>query len=1108
MKRQRAIRFGALASTVLLLLTSGIGKSGSASAAGELSGATGAVSADQRWLTLVTGDRLLVREEPAGDELVEVKPARGREDVPLFSRRIKGALSVLPADLAPLVAAGAVDSRLFAVSALIDHGYDDRARADVPLIVVSKSTARLAARKQVSAAGARISRELPSVNGLAVHAGKDRVGAFWMSLGGRPGAARLGGEVSRILLDGPIRAALADSVPQVGAPAAWAAGHKGAGATVAVLDTGIDDSHPDLAGAVIESVDFSGSASGTRDRHGHGTHVASTITGDGAASAGRHVGVAPDARLFNVKVLDDWGGGSESALIAGMEWAASKGADVVNMSLGGGMPPNDGRDEVSQAVNRLTAQSNTLFVAAAGNSGPAVGSIGSPGVADAALTVGAVSKQDEIAEFSSRGPRTDGLIKPDLTGPGVDIVAARAEGSAMGIPVDGLYTKASGTSMAAPHVAGAAAVLAAQHPELAAPEIKALLMASTVGTGEHSSYAQGAGRLDLARATRQGVHAEPVSLGYGLVRWPHNDDAPIAKTITYRNVTETAMTFTLAVDARGPAGAAAPEGMFSLNSQRVTVPAGGEASVILTVDTRVDAVDGVWSGILLATSTEGPATTVRTPVAVEREGESYDLTLTFRNRAGEPTSDYFYRFVSLDDAQVYSAYDPSGTVVVRLPKGRHFFEASVSEDPASPEARTIFAEPQVDVTEDATISIDARKGRPFGPEVDRATARGVATAIAATRTTSWGSIGFALFGGSMEDTLIKPSTQTAPAGQFTFEMNRLLAEPDGSGGFTGTPYLYHIYRNVDGHVPPDLKWRVADSDLALSRTHVAATGPNQTVAVDSARVVLTAPATVTSYFTPGVTWGRIVALSPDPSLPYGELGRLTGERRYERGDNGTEQWNMGVFGPALPKFSRPLPMAERTGNQIYLDLPIHTDQGADHAGYSVVDSGGLTLYRDGERMGESDSPGYGEFTVPKEPAAYRLESVANRSVSSLSTRVETAWNFRSAATTDTPVALPLMVVRFAPKLDASNRAPIGHFSFPVSIQRQATASYGTLRTLTVEVSYNDGATWQPVRLTGFGLNRTAHVRHPQAHGFASIRASATDDAGNSVTQTITRAYAY
>ncbi|MFJ6949482.1 S8 family serine peptidase [Streptomyces wuyuanensis] len=232
-----------------------------------------------------------------------------------------------------------------------------------------------------------------------------------------------------------MRAVLDRSTAQINAPSAWKSGYQGQGVKVAVLDTGVDAAHPDLQGRIEKAKDFSGSSS-TDDRFGHGTHVASIVGGTGAASSGTRRGVAPKAGLLIGKVLGDDGYGSESAVIDGMEWAAGEKAEVVNMSLGADIR-TDGTDVMSQAVDSLTATTGTLFVVAAGNSGPDPSGIGSPGAADAALTVAAVERDDSLAGFSSRGPRFgDGAVKPDVSAPGVGIVAARAAGTTMGTPVD------------------------------------------------------------------------------------------------------------------------------------------------------------------------------------------------------------------------------------------------------------------------------------------------------------------------------------------------------------------------------------------------------------------------------------------------------------------------------------------------------------------------------------------------------------------------------------------------------------------------------------------------------------------------------------------------
>jgi subtilisin family serine protease len=234
-------------------------------------------------------------------------------------------------------------------------------------------------------------------------------------------------------------------------------------------------------------------------------------------------------------------------VIAGMEWAARQRARVVNMSLGGG--PTDGTDPVSQAVDRLTASHRTLFVVAAGNSGPDDQSVDTPGAATSALTVGAVNVADQLADFSSRGPGVgDFAMKPDITAPGVDIVAARATGTSLGDPVDQWYTRLSGTSMATPHVAGAAAIMAQRWPDWSPARIKAVLMGTAEPNLELSVYEQGGGRLDVAHAIEQRLIARRANLDFGYFRYPQTGVQPVTKSLPLLNLGTQPVTVDLRVE--------------------------------------------------------------------------------------------------------------------------------------------------------------------------------------------------------------------------------------------------------------------------------------------------------------------------------------------------------------------------------------------------------------------------------------------------------------------------------------------------------------------------------------------------------------------------------
>ncbi len=304
-------------------------------------------------------------------------------------------------------------------------------------------------------------------------------------------------EIEYIWLDEPVHTCLDRSVPAIGVPEVWAAGYRGMGIKVAIVDTGIDPDHPDFAGRIVAGASF---VDGDyRDENGHGTHVAGIVAGSGAASGGRYRGVAPEASVYVARVLDRDGSGAMSGVMAGVEWAVDQGVQVINLSLGGA-GSSDGQDALSLTCNAAVARGIVVCVAA-GNAGPGSRTIGAPGAAADVITVGAVDRQDQVARFSARGPTADGRPKPDICFPGVDIVSTRAAGLAPGTPVDDHYTTLSGTSMATPHASGVAALLLQAVPTITPAEVKKVLMETARDLGQDRN-AQGAGRAQAASALR------------------------------------------------------------------------------------------------------------------------------------------------------------------------------------------------------------------------------------------------------------------------------------------------------------------------------------------------------------------------------------------------------------------------------------------------------------------------------------------------------------------------------------------------------------------------------------------------------------------------------
>ncbi len=659
-----------------------------------------------RWVTLVTGDRVLVHGGVAS-----LVPAPGRARVRFRTSIARGHHHVVPEDAAALIAAGRLDPHLFDVTLLVELGYDDARRADIPLIVIHDGARQSAASALLAASPARIGRALPSVQGAAVSAPKRSAAQLWTSLSGSTGprrgaSAALADGIARIWLDGKLEPLLDRSVAQIGAPAAWEAGYTGSGVTAAVLDSGIALGHPDFEGRIAEAVSFVEEEPDPEDLVGHGTHVASILAGSGAASGGRFRGVAPDAQLLIGKVcaVD---GCPFSAIVAGMEWAAQSGAAVVNISLGG--PDSPEVDVLEEAIDTLSAQHGTLFVAAAGN-GCAGPGVVSPGSADAALSVGSVNADDRLSRFSCTGPRVgDGAVKPDLTAPGDAIAAARAAGTPDGDfdPVDDFYARLSGTSMSTPHVAGAAAILAQQHPDWSGEQLKAALMASARPTPDLSVFEQGAGRVDVARAITQTVSSSPASFNLGRAVWPHDDDEPMVGTVTYHNLGAEPVTLALAVEVTDPSGGPAPAGMFSVAPETLTIPAGGEAPVVVTADTRVAGPEGRYSGVLVGATGDAVA---RTPLALDREPESYDLELAFLPRADPPeetgiATDIF----GLDTGDQLTVNVAGDSVTVRLPRGRYAVHAILFESASA----TMIAQPLLELTADTRLVLDAGPAQPI-----------------------------------------------------------------------------------------------------------------------------------------------------------------------------------------------------------------------------------------------------------------------------------------------------------------------------------------------------------------------------------------------------------
>ncbi|WP_413806307.1 S8 family serine peptidase [Streptomyces sp. OE57] len=648
----------------------------------------------QHTVTLITGDTVTLTAGADGQYAVEVERGTGRESVDFVTAQKDKEISVVPVDALRLLSANKLDADLFNITQLVKQGYDDKKTRSLPVITTYRTKGA-----HPTPEGAHRTLTLASVGGAALSADKADAADFWADISHDKGLRKL-------WLDRKVKASLDVSVPQIGAPEMWKAGYDGKGVKVAVLDTGIDATHPDVKDTIADSKSFVPDQTVT-DGHGHGTHVADTIAGGGAGSGGKYKGVAPGAKLLVGKVLNNAGEGYSSWIIEGMEWAASSGAKVVSMSFGG--PASGPSDPLSEAVDQLSASSGALFVIAAGNSGPFEGTVGTPGIADSALTVGAVDKSDKWATFSSRGPRPgDYAIKPEITAPGVDITAARAAGTSMGTPVDDLYTTASGTSMATPHVAGAAAIVAEAHPDWTGSQLKEALASTAKTSAKDGPFTQGDGRVDVPRAATQGVFGTP-ALSYG--QYAYDADKADARTIRYTNDTAKPVTLKLVSSVDGDS--------LSLGADTVTVPAKGAVKVPVTV-APAKAEKGRHTGFITATGDDGAggAVKVTTAVGYEKGEKLYNLNVNLLDREGKPAPAMF-TLQQLGDSTQNQYGFLSSSDTFQLPAGTYSLATWIPMyDSGRMEIGTsIVGDPEIEVKDDTSITLDARKAVEIKPQV-------------------------------------------------------------------------------------------------------------------------------------------------------------------------------------------------------------------------------------------------------------------------------------------------------------------------------------------------------------------------------------------------------
>ncbi len=405
----------------------------------------------------------------------------------------------------------------------LDPGLSSITTGDVSLIVRARPGAIREAVRAVVGAGGTIGQPLPIVDGFAATVPAASIDDI----------ARVAG-IYTLTLNRTVRVAEGGnpSSPNsvyrkvVRADDVNAAGYSGQGVTVAVIDTGITEV-ADLSGRVVQ-VNNGGLFGGTSpcknfsgeptcdDTYGHGTFIAGILAGNGASSAGKWKGVAPQAKVLSVKIAGETGSADVSTLLAAIQWVVSYKNDynikVLNLSLGTNGTQSYRTDPMNFAVQEAW-EAGIVVVVAASNLGPEPGTISKPGDDPWVITVGATDDMgtnglgdDELPNFSARGPTAaDGVAKPDLAAPGAHIISLRSPGSAVDTQfpnyVDGAYRKGSGTSMSTAVATGTAALMLQRNPTWTPNRVKFAMTSTTRNAASDDPMAVGSGLVDAYSAT-------------------------------------------------------------------------------------------------------------------------------------------------------------------------------------------------------------------------------------------------------------------------------------------------------------------------------------------------------------------------------------------------------------------------------------------------------------------------------------------------------------------------------------------------------------------------------------------------------------------------------
>jgi len=1091
-------------------------------------------------VTLITGDLVIVTLFPDGRKSFAVQPVNPGEEFASFTQGNHTYVVPSSARLDNL------DMNLFDVDYLLREKYYQLSY--LPLLVTGTSKTAIQTLVASQSLLSSITRTFKILPAFAAQPKMSDIRNLYETLVGRP-------ETAKIWLDRVNHASLNESVPLIEAPSVWSMGYDGTGVRIAILDTGIDATHPDVSGKIDSAVDMTDDGT-TDDLYGHGTHVAIIAAGTGKASDGKFKGVAPGASLMNVKVLNRYGWGYDSWIISGIEYATNHGGNIVSMSLGGA--PTDGSDPLSQAVDAAVAKGVVVAVAA-GNSGSYF-TVGTPGAARQAITVGASDKLDTLAYFSSRGPTVDFRVKPDILAPGVNIISGHAAHcissyvcsyipNPPGQPPSGppnyppFYNSLSGTSMATPHVSGLIALMKQANAAWTPAFIKDALINTALQLDGYDIYEQGGGRIQAPDAVQTTMLMDPGSYSFGVLSAP-----PVAAAysdFSVYNLGGSAFDVSLSVTLVDIQSGSSYSSAATMNVTSLSVSGSSSKGIRLTID-LTSLPTSVYSGLICATRTDGKTIhsvfgfaklrTVKV-TKLNRQGTTasgdylyawktdasswFDLMLNFRSAladtGGHATfflGDGVYTFASFDSDEtgmtIAENVDVSSQVDLNLDERNNM---RISFDPAIPDQK-IFQ-----VRFRLSFEIPIPGGTPYGSNthfVDFLYASNTypsSSDMFVGSTSAHALFNYQYFPGSAYNPADPDFIAATSWGDLQYYIHG-ISEPivwvADYSQIVVKSTQYSAKLNPSARTLNMMLWPYNkawfDSQRNLGRPFWMDMQSNYYTFLPQARTEFLSPDT---YYSEMVTLNQIwpppgawVTLqSPLPVGLYGlyEVRETWPGRVWEPGESFAETWN-GIFSSQL-NLVVDSPYSTSMIGSLFMDSYLHAF--GDNAGEVT---GKLTVRKEGYSF-STDLYNYPfSLTVPIDGfGSYIVNIHGTQGCEPLST--ETDANYTLSIQSNGLLLPPLIEFRSS-QIDLYNTATGGSGSPPVQIDLRVDTPSSIVTDVTLNYSMDDGASWNPVQVVATGDPREFVADLPlSAPGYVSLWATARDGNGNTVSQIVKRAFA-